>query len=447
MNQYNLQELLDKNIQIQKSKLEVAAGTVIINAEQGMTLGGAMARREPCDGVDGNLEANALIIRLGNKKVAIVSLDLLYVGPDLRQRLLVNLNGALADKELFLCASHTHFAPSVDRTKPMLGKFEAIYLESVVHKVTALLSDLLRGQYERAYIEYRKDLRFTGSICRRCRGWGIRKGILRRTIIMAPNASAKIDKSVRILRVMSVKGVPLALIWNLSCHPTGYPLSTTASPEYPGRVREILRQNANRSIPVIFLQGYAGDVRPNITTTHHSRRKKSLSFRNWINKKINPPLFESPSLAEWKQWVNELANTVVVAEKDMIKLDIDSVKGIRITTSTEKLGLKTTVDFSIHLIKIGKILIVGISAEPVNDYVSIIEGLFPDSLIIPVGYIDHVYGYLPSTRMLKEYGYEVDGFKKYFNIEGQFSENIENIVSDELCKLYDNALREEVHKD
>jgi len=432
---------------VRSNHIKISAGFININAENGMTLGGVIDRREPCDSADGNLEANALIIRLGNEKVAIVSLDLLYVGSDLRQRLLVNMNGELADRELFLCASHTHFAPSVDRTKPLIGKFEAYYLESVVDKVTALLGDLLRRQDERAYVEYRKDLRFKGSICRRRRGWGIRKGILQRTIIMAPNASDEIDKSVRILRIISVKGVPLALMWNLSCHPTDYPLSRTASPEYPGRVREVLRRNTNRNIPVIFLQGYAGDVRPNITTTHHSRQKKSLSFRNWIRKKLNTPLFDSPSLKEWEQWANELANSVMAAEKDAIKLDIDSLKGVRITTLTEKLGLKTAVDFSIHVIKMGKILILGISAEPVNDYVSLIEGLFPGNLIIPVGYIDHVYGYLPSTRMLKEHGYEVDGFKTYFNIEGQFSENIDNIVSDELYKLYNIISREELHKD
>jgi hypothetical protein len=404
-----------------------------------MTLSGVMARREPCDKADGDLEANALIIRQGNEKIAIVSIDLLYVGSELRQRLLINMNGELADSELFLCASHTHFAPSVDRTKPMLGKFEAYYLESVVDKVTALLKDLLRRQNQRVNLEYRKDLRFTGSIGRRCLGWGIRKGILRRTIIIAPNATAEIDKSIRILRIMSVKGVPLALMWNLSCHPTDYPLSTTASPEYPGRVREILRRNANQSIPVIFLQGYAGDINPNIAITHHNRRKKSLSFRNWISTKINTHLFESPSLKDWDQWVNELANSVIAAEKDAIKLNIDSLKGIRMTTSTEKLGLKTAVDFSMHVIKIGKVLIVGISAEPVNDYVPLIESLFPGYFIIPVGYIDHVYGYLPSTRMLKEHGYEVDGFKPYFNIEGDFSENIDKIIAGELCKLYDST--------
>lgn len=404
-----------------------------------MTLNGMITRWEPCDKTDGNLEANGLIIWQGNEKVAIVSLDLLYVGSELRQRLLVNMNGELADRELFLCASHTHFAPNVDRTKPMLGKFEANYFESVVDNVTALLKDLLRRQDQRAYIEYRKDLRFKGSICRRRIGWGIRKGILRRTIIIAPNATAEIDKSMRILRIMSVKGVPIAMIWNLSCHPTDYPLSVTASPEYPGRVREILRRNANQSVPVIFLQGYAGDINPNITITHHSRRNKSLSVRSWINKKINSHLFVSPSLKEWEQWVNGLANAVIAAEKDAIKLDIDSLKGIRMTTSTEKLGLKTSVDFSIHIIKIGKVLIVGISAEPVNDYVPLIEGLFPEYFIIPVGYIDHVYGYLPSTRMLKEHGYEVDGFKPYFNIEGDFSENIDKIIAGELCKLYNST--------
>lgn len=416
-------------------QIKVSAGFTNINAENGMTLCGFMGRQEPCNKADGNLEANALIIKQGDVKIVIVSLDLLYVGLELRQKILVNLNGALTDSELLLCASHTHFAPSVDITKPSLGKFDSHYLELVVYKVTTLLKGLLCQGSEPAYVSYRKVLSFKGIISRRRMGWGLKNGILRRMSIMAPNKSAEIDKSIRVLRITSAKGATLALLWNISCHPTEYPVSMTASPEYPGAVREILRKGINKKLPIIFLQGFSGDVKPNFTTFKPNQRNRRSSIKNWINKKINAPLFESPSLKDWEKWVNDLGNSVVAAEKDTKKLDIDLIKGIRATISTKKLGLQTSIDISMHLIKIGKIILVGISAEPVNDYVSLIESLFPNNIIIPVGYTDHVYGYLPSSKMLKEHGYEVDGFMKYFNIEGKFSENIDEIVLEELQKI------------
>jgi hypothetical protein len=49
--------------------------------------------------------------------------------------------------------------------------------------------------------------------------------------------------------------------------------------------------------------------------------------------------------------------------------------------------------------------------------------------------------------MLKECGYEVDGFKAYFNIKRQFLNNIDNIVSNELYKLYSVISAERLHKD
>ena len=49
-----------------------------------------------------------------------------------------------------------------------------------------------------------------------------------------------------------------------------------------------------------------------------------------------------------------------------------------------------------------------------------------------MGYIDNVYGYLPTKAMLAEGGYEVRGFMKPFGIKGEFVANIDEIIIESL---------------
>ena len=47
------------------------------------------------------------------------------------------------------------------------------------------------------------------------------------------------------------------------------------------------------------------------------------------------------------------------------------------------------------------------SAEPVIEYAALLQSLFPGKTVMPVGYMDGICGYLPTTAMLAEGGMEV----------------------------------------
>ena len=68
-----------------------------------------------------------------------------------------------------------------------------------------------------------------------------------------------------------------------------------------------------------------------------------------------------------------------------------------------------------------------LSAEPVAEYGPILRSQGPGT-VIPVGYTDTVFGYLPSARMLGQHGYEDEGFMAAFGIAGRFRPDIEPVV-------------------
>jgi hypothetical protein len=53
--------------------------------------------------------------------------------------------------------------------------------------------------------------------------------------------------------------------------------------------------------------------------------------------------------------------------------------------------------------------------------------MFPGA-VLPVGYIDSVFGYLPTAPMLGERGYEDSGFMEPFGLAGRFRPELERVV-------------------
>jgi hypothetical protein len=64
--------------------------------------------------------------------------------------------------------------------------------------------------------------------------------------------------------------------------------------------------------------------------------------------------------------------------------------------------------------KLGNIILAGVSAEPSTEFSRLVRGLSIDYHIVPCGYLEDVFGYLPTSEQLKEGGYEAKGFLKYF---------------------------------
>ena len=169
------------------------------------------------------------------------------------------------------------------------------------------------------------------------------------------------------------------------------------------------------AMPVVFLQGFAGDALPKQQGAKHPRKLSEYD----------------PAL--WHSWAESLAarvaQTMLEAEQESVETDLATA---RTTVPLTRLALGETTEkpLSFHGIRLGRGLgIIALSAEPVSAYTAVLSQQFRDCRIIPVGYIDGVYGYLPTSSMLKEGGYEVDGFRSGFSIEIEFRQDLSEAVA------------------
>ena len=109
-------------------KVRFSAGSTDITPQRPLPLAGYANRKGNFEHVADTLEANAVLLSDGDVRVAIVAVDLLYVGAALRQDVLDRLHGALPDQSLFFAASHTHFAPATSTQLPGLGEVDRDYV-------------------------------------------------------------------------------------------------------------------------------------------------------------------------------------------------------------------------------------------------------------------------------------------------------------------------------
>ena len=143
------------------------------------------------------------------------------------------------------------------------------------------------------------------------------------------------------------------------------------------------------------------------------------------------PSFSGFSEGEWKQWSEALSGLVIRAVRAAL-MESRSLSGAlqskRIDIPLDRLLVNAPKDRSVSFqcVSVGQHLrILGISAEAVVGYDSVAQSAFPDAIVIPVGYVDDVFGYLPTESMVEEGGYEADGFLRYFSLTGPWSRKFE----------------------
>ena len=359
----------------------------------------------------------------------------MFVTADFKRRIAERLRPELEldDASFLFAASHTHFAPGVDPSKPRLGAADPAYVDLVIERGVELLSRLARTRSDQgvARVEYRNGFA-AHAINRRRMGWRLSPRaphLLRRAALRAPNANGPRDETVHVVTLIGSSGGPAAVLWSYACHPVSFAEPRQVSADFPGVVRRALRTAFGHDLPVLFLQGCAGDIRP---------RELGLppSLRRRLAELVVGKLFTPFTPAEYSAWSGSLAARVVeVARASGRAFPLPS--GFR--TAHASLRLSDLLDgapldnrsLTLQRLELAPgLAFAAMSAEPVVEYGLALRAAEPDGrVVIPAGYTDSVFGYLPTARMLGQHGYEDEGFMEPFGLRGRFRPQVERVVA------------------
>ena len=413
------------------------AGRVDITPGAPVPLFGYQGRTAPFADVADPLEANALVVRQntgqGVQRVALIALDTLFAG-DLETRVHAAL-GAPEDLRIVICASHTHYAPCLDEGKPTIGRPDPAHRDGVVAALAGLVRDLLGqpGAPIALAMGAEQDSPEPLAINRRDRRWGLtrRWPFVTRRMMIAPNRAAPGRFPIRVVPV-TAGGRTLAVLWHWTCHPVSAPRRDRVSASYPGAVRAALRAHLGQpDLPVIFLQGFAGDVRPTVGIRAPGLRQRLAAFPG--------PVFAAPDDAGHTAWLEAISRTVLAAHAACPTPEPPegrlAYRETHVPLADLMPGTTAQTPLSLATLEIGQTLSIAlISAEIVNGYRAIAaRALGPETIC--TGYRGDCFGYLPLDSQLPEGGYEVDGFLAAFSLDRGFAPGLDAIIAERLGGL------------
>jgi len=405
-----------------------AASCDVTPRDRPVRLAGYASRNAPASTVLDPIEVAVVLLECAGRRCLIFSFDLMIVGSELRNMIQARLARlGFAPREVMLLASHTHYAPATDSACAPLGMPEREFVSELADAAENLVRQMLKARPAEAGLEvFQGEL--DHSINRR-RHWpfptvGRTYGLRLRSTSFAPNPSGpKAEQATLLLLRRADDGKVLAVLWHYTCHPTAVVPANVVSADYPGAVRAAIRKQYG-AIPCLFMQGFCGDIRPNIEALQPIGWRQRV--RNTLRTMVSGPAFPSPSAEDWRRWSGDLAGAVcdIANRKPGKVLSPTSLRtgSARIPLSEFFVGTTPDKCLEAQVIQIGEAFeIVALSAEACVGWQRILdEALPPEGLRLYAGYLGAVFGYLPTAAQVPEGGYEVEGFQALFGLSGHF---------------------------
>jgi hypothetical protein len=229
----------------------VASVNITPPLEMKFTLGGYGERmNRPAEGINDSIWAKALVLKKGNEKYAIVTIDILglpsNVKPDLLKRIATK---GWSAENIMLLPSHSHGSLEMAAINsknvfgmPQIGIFQPELLDFFITKIEKLMTDADRN--------YRDVKIGTGSV--------LPEGLNRNR-----RGDKIIDNGLTVTRVDLTNGQPLAALVNWTAHPTfidGEDMLVSA--EWPGYLQTELEKTIGKGVTVMYYNGAEGDQSP-----------------------------------------------------------------------------------------------------------------------------------------------------------------------------------------
>ena len=247
-----------------KSSLQIGFARADITPPLGTHLCGYPVLR-PADAVNDALQANVLVLRQGETKVALISLDWISIEEaDVETiRRGVFEATAIAPENVTVCATHTHSGPTT-MTAWGWGDKETAWIGAMLPRIV----DAVGEAHERL-----QNAHVGIATTRSDVGINRREVMADGTVGFGSNFWGTYDPTMTVARFQGEnargEAVPLATFVHYGAHPTALGRLACISRDWPGVMSDRIEELTGA--PVIFINGALGDVAPRGATGSATR--------------------------------------------------------------------------------------------------------------------------------------------------------------------------------
>ncbi|HTU03468.1 MAG TPA: neutral/alkaline non-lysosomal ceramidase N-terminal domain-containing protein [Candidatus Sulfotelmatobacter sp.] len=357
------------------------------------------------------LYARALVLQAGEKRLALVALDLgrTFNEPSLARLRAMAREGSRVDA-LVVTASHTHSGPNILDEYPGGGPpaWESVAIDKIagaIHRAALNLEPARLGAgYGDAYIGYNR------------RRVGPDGGVTMVWSDPDKNPYGPFDSTVGVIRVDREDGTPIAILVNYACHPVVLGSDNLQySADFAGQMAGTVAAAFGGKPLCIFLQGAAGDINPYFAGTPLD--KGAVQKRDWtgrelgteaarVAKEIQTRTSPAPSL--------EFADDVIVLpwRWDPQRLRADLLRANGPLALQDHAGILDSAsppsELAVHVTTVlidRQIAIVGMPGEPFVDFQVGWRSRCPVRNCFFLGYTNGYFDYFPTILAASQGGY------------------------------------------
>ncbi len=208
---------------------------------------------QPTDGIHDPLSARVMVLRSGDKTVALVAWDLCVVNSPW----LFEQAKAMGIDHLLLANTHTHAGP---RLKDLdFPSVETPWRRTVEQRVLAAIREAQDNLFPARFAAGEGEIRLGyNRLVRQPGGYALTHFENPDLVPYGP-----VDPTVFVVRITDEHDATRAVLVNYACHPVVLgPRNRKISADYPGVMRRLVEQHVGNDTLCLFLQGCAGDINP-----------------------------------------------------------------------------------------------------------------------------------------------------------------------------------------
>jgi len=377
--------------------LKGGTARVDITPPVGCWLSGWASRDRPSEGVSDSLYAKAVVLSSGQTEIAIVAADLIGIPAEIvaEVRKAVEQKTVIAQDNIMISASHTHFGPATGKYRFKNWKVDPDYIEVLKEKLAAVvvmahsgLTSVRVGSAKGKAPELlynRRTKRPDGKVVM--------------TFALPPAepdlSFGPVDPEVGVLRVEDSKGSLLASMINFACHPVSggghgegweswfYHISADY-PSYATRVVEKI-EGGN----CLFTLGTAGDMVP---------IRRGVSPRFEIGRALGGEALKKLQLMP----ISEEASLEAIRRQ----ITLPMKKQLPENSNYEPQPGKTEITTEIQGIRIGETVLIGLPGEVLVELGLEIKKRAGVEKLFLISMANDTIGYICHRQTYEEGGYE-----------------------------------------
>ncbi|MEN6576287.1 MAG: neutral/alkaline non-lysosomal ceramidase N-terminal domain-containing protein [Phycisphaerales bacterium] len=375
--------------------LKAGASRIDITPAKPVKMSGYGSRKDLSTGVHDPLSARVLAFEAGDRRLVLVSTDVIgfYDGTAdyLRNALLGEFK--LQPSELFLTAIHTHAAPSLTINKERDHPNNVEYTETLKGKLIEVVRQAL-GEMQPVEIGLGAGACPVGANRRELRIGNDGKP----SIVLGRNPNGPTDKEVLVMKVAKADGTPLAVAFDYATHGTSLgPGNYVISGDVPGLAEQFVEKILGTGTIAPAFIGASGNIDPWFRVLPAFNEEPG-----WIPE----PVLLGTLLGEEVVHVCRAMNAMTPVDKiatNLVVLQLPAKPGDEVSADKKP----EMMPYTVTVARLGDVAFVGLGGEVLTEIGMAIKAGSPCPRTFVITHCNGAAGYLAPKELHVQEGYEV----------------------------------------